>query len=132
MPELMIADELERKTLAYLEDAALRHQQGVYSDREFKLVMEAVWQCTAGLVDGVQPIAADVADMNLSGVVKTLAVPLSAEKAVINIERDGCVVRIKTAHNPAGTPHEYETEAEAIVAINKLKTTLEGRGFIIA
>jgi hypothetical protein len=131
MTVLTFVDELERKTLAYVEVAAIRHEQGVLSDREFSLVMDAVWQITAGLVDQVGHILAEVADMKLDQTIKTLAIPMSAEPAVINIERSGRVLRLRSAKNVPGTPKEYDTEADAVAAVNQLKTTLEGRGFII-
>lgn len=56
MPTETYASELTRKSLETVERAALRHELGVLSDRDLRLVLDAVWDCVSGLVDEIEPI----------------------------------------------------------------------------
>lgn len=122
------AEELDRKALETSETLALRHEQGVLSNREFRIAMEAVWNSTSGLSDGMTEVMNVVADMGLADE-KTQFVVSDGSKVFIvgrrklNVTITDCLTMVE------GNLKVFFTEVEAVEHVWKLLVAFEKKGF---
>lgn len=129
--EIRLADEIERKTLETAEMLALRHEQGVLSDREYRIAMDAVWGCMSGLVKPIHDVMEQVWQIKPAPIRR---VALKGDCDPIILERAGTVLSV---YKPPKAPGEYrrssvfDTEVEAVQQMNRLAERLEGKGYYL-
>lgn len=121
---LPFRDELERKALETCEDLTLRHEQGVLSDREYKIAMDAVWNTISGLAPALEPIMAQFVGMKLDTRVRLLA---TAQPGLV-IERDRDRVTLVPSRGNQ-TIKTFDTEAAAVGFVKAAVKRLNERGF---
>lgn len=128
MTVLTYADELERKTLETVELLVLRHQQGVYDNRTFRIAFDAVWGATSGLVDAMMEFQDDVVAMKLAS--EQVQNVVSNGDSVFIVGRNGVNVSVIDAKTFAESNFKvFGTEAEAAEHAAKLVGAFSKKGF---
>lgn len=96
-------EELERKSVEFLEVMVNRHDRGELTDRELGLVGHAVWSIACGLVDeSVAELAAKVSDTRNTGTLKRhFAGKGQLYSAIWNPVKPGYVLVKRDAINPS-------------------------------
>lgn len=127
MPIETVQSELTRKTLETVERMALRHELGVLSNSQFLTAIEAVWDCTSGLVDDMRDIMADVAEAAL--VPERDQVVMSNGEIVLIFNRNKAITTVTNARTlEEGSLKAFDTEAEAAEHVRKLVSAAEKKG----
>ena len=126
MPTETYASELTRKSLETVERAALRHELGVLSDRDLRLVLDAVWDCVSGLVDEIEPIMNEAIGLTPEAVNTVM----SDGRRVYLIGRKGLITTITDCLTRAeGSLKAHESEPDAVEHVRKLTLAFEQKGF---
>lgn len=128
MTDYSLHDELTRKTLETVEALALRQEQGVITNRQFHIAMQAVWDCTSGLVDQMREVWTDLVEMKLELERENWTV--SNGKQVFLIARNKVITTVTDCLTMVeGSLKAHETEVDAVEHVRKLLNAFRSKGF---
>lgn len=124
------ASEIERKSVETAELLALRHEQGVLTDREFRIAINAVWDSTSGLSEPMTEVMNVVAEMGLKDTpVQTV---VTDKKRVFIVGRNRLNVSVQNALTLEESNFKvFDTEADAAEHQQKLVAAFRKRGFTV-
>lgn len=128
MTDYSLHDELTRKTLETVEALALRQEQGVITNRQFHIAMQAVWDCTSGLVDQMGEVWTDLVNMKLELERENWTV--SNGKLVFLIARNKVITTVTNCLTMVeGSLMAHDTEVDAVEHVRKLLNAFRSKGF---
>jgi hypothetical protein len=128
MTVLTFREELERKAIETADDLAHRHDVGVLSDREFRIAINAVWDTTSGLVDGMTEVMNAVATMDLKEV--AVQIVMSNGKTAFIVGRNKLTVSVQNVLTLAESNIKvFDTEVDAAEHQRKLVGAFVSKGF---
>jgi hypothetical protein len=127
---LTYTEELTRKTLETVERLALRHEQGVLTDKQFRIALDVVWDCTSGLVDEIGPLMEDAVEMGLTPEREQIVVSNGALVIIIN-RHNTTVTRTNALTKVEGNLMSFFTEGEAVDHVRKLVAAFKTKGFTV-
>lgn len=126
--EVSYPEELTRKTLETVEALALRYDQGVLTDKQLRIALDAVWGCTSGLVDQMGEIMSDPNIIGLTPEKETVV--MSNGDRVFLINRNKTTTTITDAlKRTEGSLKSWFTEVEAVDHVRKLVLAFKTKGF---
>lgn len=128
MTEVTFLSELTRKTVETVERAAIRHEQGVLTDKQFRIVMDAIWDCTSGLVDEIADLMNDANEMGLTPEKEQIVVSDGAK--VFLIHRNNATVSMQNAltFEEFGLK-SFFAEVDAVEHMARLRLAFKAKGF---
>ena len=128
MTVLTFREELERKAIETADLLATRYEGGVINDREFRIAINAVWDTTSGLVDGMTEVMDAVATMDLKDV--PVQIVVTNGKTVFIVGRNKFRVSVQNALTMAESNITlFDTEVEAAERQRKLVNAFVSKGF---
>lgn len=128
MTDYSLHDELTRKTLETVEALALRQEQGVITNRQFHIAMQAVWDCTSGLVGQMGEVWTDLVEMKLELERENWTV--SNGKLVFLIARNKVITTVTNCLTMVeGSLMAHDTEVDAVEHVRKLLKAFRSKGF---